>query len=191
MNQFIIYLTAGTHIESAAKHSIGLSLVVIITCNVWALQLKVRGVQYSSSEKYLSEITNICVWLIHATYYYIYIYSPPPHVHFSFLSFTSWQKQWDCSPAAVSLHPALGLSRCFHYLFWFWKHCVSVIYNGMKLKSLTCELTPLMIFFFFSAFHPQKSFRIIFYIWVLDVYLRSPKWNQLSLKSVYYKFFSS
>lgn len=72
MNQFIIYLTAGTHIESAAKHSIGLSLVVIITCNVWALQLKVKGVQYSSSEKYLFEITNICVWLIHAVHYYFF-----------------------------------------------------------------------------------------------------------------------
>lgn len=144
MNQFIIYLTAGTHIESAAKHSIGLSLVVIITCNVWALQLKVKGVQYSSSEKYLFEITNICVWLVHALRHYFYFFFPTPHVHFPFLSFTCQQKQWGCSPAAVALHPGLRLSWCFHYPFWFSKCCISVISSGIKLKSLSYELTPLM-----------------------------------------------
>lgn len=45
MNQSFIYLTAGTHIESAAKHGTELSLVALITSNVWTLQLKVRGVQ--------------------------------------------------------------------------------------------------------------------------------------------------
>lgn len=29
--------------------------------------------QYSSSEKYLFEITNICVWLIHAVHYFFII----------------------------------------------------------------------------------------------------------------------
>lgn len=79
MNQFIIYLTAGTHIESAAKHSIELSLVVIITCNVWTLQLKVKGVQYSSFEKYLFENTNICAQFIHIHQLIFYMY-----VKFSF-----------------------------------------------------------------------------------------------------------
>lgn len=152
MNQFIIYLTAGTHIESAAKHSAGLSLVVIITCNVWTLQLKVKGVQYSSSEKYLFEITNICARLTHALHYCLF-----SRVHFPCLSFTCWlkQKQWGCSPAAVALHPgcswadvsvACSDSQC----------CPSVISRGIKLKSLTCELASLMTIFL--CFPPSEKF---------------------------------
>lgn len=158
MNQFIIYLTAGTHIESAAKHSIGLSLVVIITSNVWALQLKVKGVQYSSSEKYLFEITNICVWLIHALHYYSIFPPPPCAFPCSELYLLAEAEAEGLEPStAVPPHPGSGLSWCFHYSFWFSKHCISLTSSGIKLKSLMYELTPQVKLFFKSP--PPKKFR--------------------------------
>lgn len=65
--------------------------------------------QYSSSEKYLFEITNICVWFIHALHYY----SPPPPCAFSLseLCLLAEAEALGLEPSSGgSVHPGLRLS---------------------------------------------------------------------------------
>lgn len=183
MNQFIIYLTAGTHIESAAKHSVGLSLVVIITCSVWALPLKVRGVQYSSSEKYLFEITNICVWLIHAVHYFFII------LFLLFFLFSVCFSPFWALPAGRSSGAAAWqrwLCTCSSG-----RGDVSIFLSDSWLLSLGCfylswkswyELTPLMKIVLLSPSLPKLL------EWCLtSVFrcLRSPEQTRLNLKFMY------
>lgn len=173
MNQFIIYLTAGTHIESAAKHSIGLSLVVIITCNVWALQLKVKGVQYSSSEKYLFEITNICVWLIHALHYYSIFFPTPMCISLFWASPAGWSR----GSGAAAQHSGVSTLRVraelmFPLFILILKtlHLTLFQWHQAEIADVWANTSNEIIFQFP---HLPKSFGIIFNTCVWDVYLKS------------------